>query len=299
MASHKPNCKVSVIVPTFNRPRELFWCLEGLAAQDFSADDFEVIVADDAGSVDLQVALEPLPVTVVRLPENAGPGAARNYGAQFATGDLLAFTDDDCSPEPGWLSALWREHRRVPQALLGGRIINALPGNVCAEASQVISDLVYSHYNAVPDDAGFFSSNNIAVPRERFLAMGGFDAAFRVASEDREFCDRWLHAGGRLVFVSDAVVRHGHDLSFRRFARQHFSYGRGAHRYHQLRASRGSGRMAQDMAFHATLPGSLRRHLRARKYRQAVSLALLLVTWQIANAVGFFYEKARSLSKAI
>lgn len=279
---------ISVIIPTYNRPAQLQNCLDHLLEQDYPKERFEILVADDAGDVELKV---PSQVQLVRLARNGGPGAARNSAAKVARGKLLAFTDDDCLPESRWLSRLWSQHLRTPTATLGGGIRNALPNNIFAEASQVISDLVYAHYNAQPCAARFFSSNNLAVPRDAFLESGGFAPDFRVASEDREFCDRWLYHGGQLVFVPDAVVGHAHGLTFRDFLRQHFSYGRGAHRYHKLRSMRGSGRMSQDMAFHVNLSGKLRRRLAGLPAMKSFFLLALLACWQVSNAAGFFYEK--------
>lgn len=279
---------ISVIVPTYNRAMQLQNCLDRILDQDYPRDRYEIIVANDAGDVELKI---PSQVVLVQLPINSGPGVARNLGAKVARGTLLAFTDDDCLPRSSWLSRLWDQHLQTPTAALGGGIKNALPDNLCASTSQVISDLVYAHYNAVPDRSRFFSSNNLAVPRDAFLNSGGFAPDFRVASEDREFCDRWLHKGGQLVFVPDAVVDHAHDLTFRAFVRQHFGYGRGAHRYHKLRSERGSGHISQDMAFHATLLPNLKHRLSGMSPGTSLQILGLLALWQISNAAGFFYEK--------
>jgi GT2 family glycosyltransferase len=104
---------------------------------------------------------------------------------------------------------------------------------------------VWQHHADAPR---FFTTNNLAVPAQRFLKCGGLNPLFRI-SEDREFCDRWVHKGGRLKYVPEAVVFHKHDLSFRAFVRQHFSYGGGGHRFYWLRAQRGLGTPASGSAF--------------------------------------------------
>jgi GT2 family glycosyltransferase len=130
----------------------------------------------------------------------------------------------------------------------------------------------------------------MCVPAERFRELGGFDERFRI-SEDRELSDRWRFRGGRVVYVPEAVVRHVRPLTLGGYVRQHFAYGRGAYRYHQERARRGSGRLRSDVGFHRELPGRLRRKL-PRAGRRAPVLAGLLGIWQAANAAGFLYEKA-------
>lgn len=287
----------SVIVPTYARPRQLALCLEALAGLDFSHDQFEVVVVDDGSPTPPREVTasfaDRLSITLLTQP-NAGPGAARNTGAAHARGQFLAFTDDDCTPEKGWLSRLEAAFREAPDCLLGGRTVNRLTGNAYAAASQVIVDAAYAFYNDDSASARFFASNNMAVPADRFRQSGGFDVAFRIASEDRELCDRWRHTGGRLVYVPDAVVFHAHPLTFLGFCRQHFSYGRGARRYHRLRARRRSGRLSADMGFHARLPRLVRPSLSRLPWRQAAVVVGLLGVWQVANALGFFYEGCRS-----
>lgn len=112
--------QVSVVVPTFKRPDLLQRCLEALLAQDFNPAAYEVIVVDDAASPETEAlvqaraalsapSLRYLAVTGSRH----GPAAARNRGWQAARGSIIAFTDDDCLPEPGWLQAVLctRTHR--------------------------------------------------------------------------------------------------------------------------------------------------------------------------------------------
>lgn len=282
---------VSVIIPSRDRPRELARCLDALAQSACAADLFEVIVVDDGSRMPLEPAIrtwsERLSLRVLRQP-NAGPAAARNTGAAAAAGRLLAFTDDDCLPDPQWLPALRRQAEAAPRRLLGGRTLNALPGNPYASTSQAIVDVVYRHYNRDPDRARFFASNNIAVPADLFAAIGGFSPSFRT-SEDRELCDRWIAAGLEMAYVPDAIVRHAHDLTAAGFWRQHFSYGRGAWRFQTRRVTRRDGAMRGDMRFHANVANWLGYPFRERQHG-AWKIAALLLVWQIANVSGFAYE---------
>lgn len=223
----------SVIIPTYRRPLELKACLGALARQDYPSDQFEVIVCDDGGG-----ALEELQgfcakaftrCTFVSQPRS-GPAAARNLGARKARGRFLAFTDDDCEPSPDWLSALAitlaGSH---PEALVGGRTVNALNRNRCASASQQLIDFLYVAYrdHAVPR---FFTSNNFALSSQIFAELGGFDSSFRLpAGEDRDFCSRLSASGRTLIYSPTAIVYHSHSLTFRAFWNQHFRYGQGAH----------------------------------------------------------------------
>ncbi len=288
---------VSIVIATADRPGPLARCLAAVAALEHPRDELEVIVVDDGGTADLELPVAGgLPVRLLRR-ERGGPGAARNDGARAAAGELLAFTDDDCLPEPGWLRELCAAARgAAPGTMVGGRTVNALAGNRFAEASQHIQDLVYAHYNRDPECARFFATNNLAIPRDAFLALGGFDvASFPFASEDRDLCDRWRASGRGLRSAPAAVVRHAHDLDLRGFVRQHVAYGRGAARYHRARALRGTGRLRDETSFH--LDRSLwLRTARLRPARRAAAMVPLLALWQAANAAGFLLERAGARS---
>lgn len=281
----------SVIVPTRDRPEHLAGCLRALAALEPPDGGFETIVVDDEGAQPLDdlvaAGANGLDVRLIRVP-NGGPAAARNAGIAVARGNVLAFTDDDCRPRPGWLRALVLRIQDSPEALVGGRTVMGT-GGVSAETSQLIAHLVYAHYNQVAGRALFLASNNLAARADALRAAGAFDPAFRT-SEDRDLSDRWRFSGASLVYAPEAVVEHEPDLSPARFAAQHFGYGRGAYRYHQARARRGSGRLRDHVGFHADLPRLLRQELSHLPRRRLPAVAGLLVLWQAANLAGFAWE---------
>jgi GT2 family glycosyltransferase len=283
----------SVVVPTCNRPRQLAACLGALAGLDYPRERFEVVVVDDGSPVppkEVVASFRPRLYLVFLSRPNAGPGVARNTGALRARGEYLAFTDDDCGPDPSWLASLADRLAASPGALVGGRTVNALPGNRYAAASQTLVTYVYDYYNADPDRARFFASNNLAVPRDRFLTLGGFDARFpRAAAEDRDFSDRWVAAGYPAVYAPHAVVRHAHPLRLGTFGRQHFNYGRGAYRFHRLRAARRAGPVRlEPLSFYVNL---VRCPLAPPDGGRGLPEAALLVLAQLMNAAGFFYER--------
>jgi GT2 family glycosyltransferase len=293
--------RFSVVVPTYERPALVARCLDALARQNFPREQFEVIVVDDGAARPLAEILPPVPdglAPVIMRIANAGAGAARNAGAARARGRYLAFTDDDCRPSPDWLRMLDARLQVAPAHLIGGRTVNGLPSNHWATTSQAIVGMAYAFYNADPAAPRFFASNNIAVPADVFAAVGGFRAdGFRVASEDRELCDRWRHAGQRLAYEPRAVVEHAHALGFAGFCRQHFRYGRGAMRYHQARAARRSGRFRDDLPFYLHLPRLLRIATRELAPGAVAHVVPRLLLWQLCNAAGYAYERGRELTR--
>jgi len=286
-ADPEPYC--SIIVATRNRPGALAGCLAAICEFDYPHSQFEVIVVDDGGSTPLAPLLEPIRDRFsVRLivQQHAGPGAARNTGAREAAGELLVFTDDDCRPDSGWLRNLVDAHRVQPGSGLGGCTINAHPENPYADVAQLVITVGYTHNNRLPDDARFFASNNLAVPRTDFFAVGCFDGAY-MTSEDRDFCARWVLTGRNLVYVQEALVRHASALTLRRFWRQNVAYGRGAFRFHRDEALRTGRRVPIEPAFYSTL---LRDACRGRSVAGAAARLSLLAVWHIANSLGFAAE---------
>lgn len=288
----------SVIIPTYNRPGPLARCLSAIAAMDYPRECFAVIVVDDGGTstpATEQVVSRfrsMLDVRVLRQA-NAGPASARNTGAAAARHRFLAFTDDDCAPRPGWLRTLAALLIADGDVLVGGQCMNALPRNPYATASQTILDVVNAHFNADPRHAVFFPSNNMAMARDRFLEVGGFDPSFR-CSEDRDLCDRWSARGWRLALCPQAVVDHSHAMGMVGFCRQHFGYGRGAWRFHRSRERRGTGRLEVAGNFYVKC---FAEPFRTQPPHRAIPVAVLLGVWQVANLAGFAFEAARETGR--
>jgi glycosyltransferase involved in cell wall biosynthesis len=285
---------LSVIVPTHERPGQLGDCLAAIAALDHPGDGLEVIVVDDGGSSPLKPVVDrfrgELAVTLI-AQRRAGPAAARNAGAVAAGGDLLAFVDDDVVLDRGWTRAMLRQAVAEPGAAVGGRTVSLLSANPYAATSERIIELAYEYYNSSAAGPRFFAANNIAVPAAGFREIGGFDPAFR-ASEDRDFCDRWLESGRPLAYAADAVAGHAPPLSLRSFMRQQFGYGRGAFAYHRARFIRGRGLSGFSLSFNAMILREAVRHLRRGELRRVA----LLTLWQLANLAGFSREAIAALA---
>ncbi len=290
---------VSIIIPTRNRPEQLQRCLAAITKVDYPKDRFEVIVVDDGSSFRLDPTVDLFSDKInLRLfkQKSSGPAAARNNGAQQAKGEFLVFTDDDCMASPCWLSVLSNFLGMNPDAIVGGKIVNGLATNIFASASQVLISYLYSYYNKNSDKAYFFTSNNFALSKKRFLTVGGFDHKWgRAAGEDREFCDRWLLNGYQMVFAAEAKVYHMHEMSLPQFLGQHFNYGRGAYYFHRARERRNQDRFRiEPLSFYLNL---LRFPFLRFKKLKAAAISGLLVLAQAANVLGYLAERSSQKSE--
>lgn len=279
---------VSVVIPTRDRGGELVRCVRAIAAARRPTGGVEVVVVNDGGAAlpagALAAAGDGLPVRL--LEQGAGgPAAARNHGAAAAAGRVLAFTDDDCEPAAGWLEALAGRLDADPGVVVAGRAASLHPDNDWAAAGQLLTDHLHCWYNRDPEHGSFVTSNNLALNARTFAVLGGFDASFpTAAAEDREFAERALRAGRRLVHVPGAVVAHRHRLTARAFLRQHYGYGRGAHRVLRARRRAGGGMVFEPPGFYTAM---LRSPWREHRGPRAAWLALLIAASQVAHAAGF------------
>jgi glycosyltransferase involved in cell wall biosynthesis len=282
----------SIIVPTYERGKQMADCLESLVCLEYPRDLFEVIVVDDGSKAPLKDVVLPFgdDLNVTLLTQlNAGPAAARNAGAMRAKGAFLAFTDDDCKPASNWLKKIALRMAETPDHMIVGRVINALRQNVFTATSQLMMDAVYAYYNGDTRQPHFFASNNLVVPADRFRALGGFDTSFpRGTSEDREFCERWLQNGHHMTYAPEAVVERAHAPTFRTFFRHHFNYGRGALHFHSLRVRRGWQRLTIDPKFYLHLFSYPFFHVHST--RAFLFEALLMLSY-VAYTGGFLWEK--------
>lgn len=289
----QPFAFFSIVIPTYNRPERLEKCLHTITQLEYPRNYFEVIVVDDGSSTSMESVVNPfrnqLSLSMMRQA-NAGPAKARNAGAAQAQGQFLVFTDDDCMPLPNWLNALNYRFLNMPEYLIGGRTLNALPDNIYSTASQMLIDYLYHYYNTEAGQSNFFASNNFAMPTERFREIGGFDTSFPLAAgEDREFCDRWLAHGYKMFFAPEIQIYHAHHLTLVRFWRQHFNYGRGAFCFHQVRADRNRDHLkVEPVSFYSKL---LTHPFSKSVSPSAVLMTILLFVSQIANVTGFFWAQ--------
>jgi GT2 family glycosyltransferase len=198
---------VSVVVPSHGRELRLWWLLNALEEQSLDAGRYEVVLVHDYDDPRFLDLLDHHPLAgagrlrAIRL-DGCGPARKRNVGWQEARADLVAFTDDDCRPDEGWLAALLEVAATAPEAIVQG---TTRPDPL----EQAV--MAAPHYRTVRVDPPHIHANtcNIAYPRRLLERVGGFDESLPAAAgEDTDLAVRAREAGAEIVAAPVAFVFH-------------------------------------------------------------------------------------------
>lgn len=223
--------RLAVIVATHCRPAALDRLLAALERQTLDAALFSVVIIND-GSHDgayAEIVHGRLSgrLTYLAAPRRAGPASARNLGASKADCEWLVFTDDDCVPPAEWLEAFdsgWKEKGDV----VGGGV-HPLPGEKPGRLGRYLRDsrFIRPLYGADGAIEGLPTAN-LAVRREWFERVGGFDARFPFpGGEDIDLTRRLIGAGARAAFAAEWATHHGVNCGAAEFLGRYFRYGYG------------------------------------------------------------------------
>jgi GT2 family glycosyltransferase len=212
---------VTVIVPVRDGLTALIECVDALLCQNYPPERFEVLVVDNNSSRFPEPYLPNDPRLTVLSEAALGSYAARNTGIEKAQGEILAFTDADCLPNPDWLResvAALTDGEDV--AMIGGRVeitfVRGAPRS-CPEW--------YEFENGFPQqmfvhDRGFAVTANMTTWRSVFDEVGLFDATLR-SGGDAEWGRRVRASGGRQAYAAAAVVQHPARSTWRELTDKH------------------------------------------------------------------------------
>lgn len=195
---------VAVVVPTHDRAGRLARLVAALEAQETSR-PFTVVIVDDGSQDGTWALLERLassarvPLLPRRIENGRGPAAARNLGWRATDAEVVAFTDDDCVPTPGWLEALAAAADRAGMA----------QGTTLPDPAQASTRGPFSRTLEVTEESGYYQTCNMAYRRDVLERLSGFDERFRhPTGEDTDLAWRAIEDGTRAEFVPHAVVHH-------------------------------------------------------------------------------------------
>jgi glycosyltransferase involved in cell wall biosynthesis len=196
--------KVSVVIPHYNDLASLDLCLSALARQSFPTADTEIIVADN-GSPQGEAAVAAIVAGRARLiiVRERGAGPARNGGVAASTGEILAFTDADCQPDPHWLEKGAAALSRYD--FLGGGIDVLTRDSRRMSPTEAFERVFAFDAESYVTKKGFVATCNLFCPRPLFDVVGGFGVGI---SEDVDWSRRATERNFRIGYVPGAVVGH-------------------------------------------------------------------------------------------
>ena len=196
--------KISVVVPHFSDLAGLDICLTALTEQSLPAEDFEIIVADNA-SPQGEAAVGAVVAGRARLVvvNERGAGPARNGGVKIARGEILAFIDSDCKADRLWLEAGVRGLESFD--FVGGKVMVSVDDPARPTPAEAFETVFAFDFENYIKRKGFTGSGNMFCPRRVFDAVGGFRVG---VSEDVDWSHRATAMGYRLGYAPDAIVSH-------------------------------------------------------------------------------------------
>jgi cellulose synthase/poly-beta-1,6-N-acetylglucosamine synthase-like glycosyltransferase len=200
---------ISIVVPAYNSQKTIGPCLDALLAQTTPRESYEIIVVDD-GSTDATAEMAQARGALVIRQPNRGAGAARNSGAQHATGEIIMFVDADSVPDRCFVAKLAAPFCDPDIAGASGEK-KTRQTNLWARFVQAEYDFKYELIAAHPK-IDFVDSSTAAYRRKVFLGNGGFDSMMMEA-EDTELSFRLAERGCKMVLVRDAIAYHSHPES--------------------------------------------------------------------------------------
>jgi O-antigen biosynthesis protein len=218
----RPWPRISVVVCSYNGAATIGQTLAELEQLNYP--DYEVIVVDDGSTDETAIIAAKHKVRLIRTANN-GLSSARNVGLYAATGEVIAYIDDDAYPDPDWLKYLAAAFARSDHAGVGGP-------NLAPAGDGMLADCVANapggpvHVLLSDEIAEHVPGVNMAYRRDRLLAVHGFDPRFRVAGDDVDLCWCLQERGWTLGFAPAAVVWHHRRKSLRAYCRQQIGYAK-------------------------------------------------------------------------
>jgi hypothetical protein len=235
--------RISVVIVNFDGADDTIACLESIRELDIEPDRLEIIVVDNgspADDADRIAAAGGSSVHVVRLPKNVGFAAGCNAAVARATGEYLAFLNNDARPHPHWLAAAMHPLEYdgsiacVASKVLGwdGSTVDFVGAALAyyGHGFKVDFGKPASPMENTAVDVLFASGAAMVIRAEVFRRVGGFDGRYFMFFEDVDLGWRLWLLGYRVRYVPGSIVYHRHHATAARFgaAREHFLLERNA-----------------------------------------------------------------------
>lgn len=199
--------KISIVIPTYQRPALLKRCLDAIMLQDFPKEAYEVIIVTDGPDEKAHKMIQQYTASEINsnvscysLAIKRGPAAARNVGWKVAKGELILFTDDDCVPDCNWVKNYYNAFTFYAETLI------AFTGKILVPRSMRPTDF---ELNTAHLETADFVTANCACSKAALEMVDGFDEAFTMAwREDSDLQFKLLKRQIPIIKIEEAEVLH-------------------------------------------------------------------------------------------
>ena len=213
--------KISIIIPVYNSSLTLKECLEAIFDSSFK--NFEVIVVSDNSSDNSVNIAKEYQCKIIELPQNRGPGFARNSGAQIAKGDILLFIDSDVIIDKVALNSLDDKFSDNEVGVIQG-IYSHKPIYKNAATQYQQSFYCYYSWHVNIKYTSSLITNCFAIRRQIFIDLKGFNTNIkRATSEDEEFGYVLIDKGYKILILRQLIGEHRVNYNFRKLIKRNFA----------------------------------------------------------------------------
>jgi GT2 family glycosyltransferase len=231
-----PTPRATLVTPLFNKVDYTQACMTAVS-ENTGMDDYQVVLIDNGSTDGTGRFLDCLEgdVDIIRNEVNLGFAVASNQGAALARSEVIVFLNNDTEPFPGWLDPLLRVLEERPEvAAVGSRLL--FPDGLIQHAGvAIVEELmttegrvshhrfggVHAHYRLAADDPHVLVPRDwqavtgacMAVRRDAFEAVGGFDEGYWNGNEDVDLCFAFGARGQRVAYEPSSVLIHHESVS--------------------------------------------------------------------------------------
>jgi mycofactocin glycosyltransferase len=225
---------VSIVIPSYNRAKELERCLHSLFVLDYPIQCLEIVIVDDASTDETNSLLErmaqeatgrDLNLHIVQHERQQGVGISRNTGAEAAHYELLAYIDSDCVASQSWLRNIVPAFQDTRIAAVGGMVRAHKRHTLLGRYEDVRSSLFMGtrpQQVRLEGPVTYLPTANMLMRRAIWQQLGGF--APMTHGEDVNFCRRLLTSGASILYLPQGVVYHDYRTTLGTFLRVRADY---------------------------------------------------------------------------
>jgi glycosyltransferase involved in cell wall biosynthesis len=219
----------SIIIPVFNRPKELDELLQSIAKQQCEI-EFEILIIDDGSEIKSDSLVEEYKNLLnikYFYKENSGPGGTRNFGTKKAQGQYFIFLDSDCILPNNYLNIVYQTlKQKYTDAYGGADAAHTSFSSIQKAINYSMTSLLTTggiRGNERARNKFQLRSFNMGVSKKAFIKTGGFDQ--QRIGEDIDLSFKLLEKGFETQFIPKAYVFHKRRIHWSDFFNQTFRFG--------------------------------------------------------------------------